>query len=614
MIDGYHEMAREVVRSYLRSAVIIDDEWPGEPSAAEERADEIDESHLVTESEAEEPHRPDRGGLAVVETPVPPPWEGVAASKDGPAPGVDPCLRRIRDEVVRRGLLACGFRYEGPRSRETAIRLARRADIVLLDWQLGEGDGGEEAIEILRQMRKRGSLAFVFVFTRAARPREVRALLAQALGGGEDVPGAADGDDFRFGNLIFVVRNKPGTTFSGDRPDLARVVAEERVLDEAIDGIARVHSGLLQLAMLEMTAKHREQLPEILGVCDPSLDPMLLAETRLPESPVGRPRGAFLGALIDEWRSRLERGASELRVLGEEGLRHRRKRLAGRLPETDAECLRAALVGAGLPEQRVGAFLRVPEAERERLLATWVESGLPDPPPSAKGSHWKKKEFDRAAKALLYALAGDSNRQPSWEQAYLRLDAFFHEQTDAPTIVTQGTVLRVLADDASGHAASSGNDEKPAYYLICTTPACDAERPAGQDHVYTFVPAVRASLNHALGGKLSAEPGCANLSPRPFYCVVHDGDEPTLLVAFEKRPVSLRIRNESIGEDRPVAAELYAGESDGSPGAARPGLSLAVVAQLRFEMALRLAAEATRHASRVGVSRLELLRKCVEGS
>ncbi len=163
----YDELAQNVLRDYLRSAVIIDDQWP-ETAVGEAGVDEADESMLVDDS------NPDDIGMEDVAEPA------VDVSPPRPVDNLEDArlLAELQRSLLQAGLIACGFRYTH-QARDTAIDLARRADIVVLDWHLADDDGAD-ALAILEKLRG-NELRFICIFTGHGRIPEVRHALEDYL-------------------------------------------------------------------------------------------------------------------------------------------------------------------------------------------------------------------------------------------------------------------------------------------------------------------------------------------------------------------------------------------------------------------------------------------------
>jgi hypothetical protein len=485
-MESFSEISESVFRDYIRSAVIIDDHWPEhEIVIGDEQADE---SELVAEEDDLEVATTGHGDGSMAS-----PRSSTVDEMDAEI------LARLRHALIREGVLACGLRYQR-RHRDVAVKLARCADIVVLDWNLSS-DNGEEALEILKELQG-DSLRFVCIWTGQDRARQVREMVIGNLSHrsqeSELVDDERQGADLRCGNLVIAIRVKEGLEAD---PELA--VGPDQFLEVAINGLCRRFGGLVQLAMLELTHRHREQLPEILEHIGSSIDSAVLFEAGDEKSPVG-PGAVFLGILVDEWRSRLEQDVRPVRSLSASGRRAFGRRLLGARNEQWSVRLIELLESIGAKPQ----IARRCCDSISPVLESWLKEGCEGEFPAVQGFSPKV-----AAWASLFALTmGDRVLEP-----LLQLETLLHQQFNRAKSLTQGTVVR----------AKDGASE---MYLICITPLCDADRPEKIGGLYTFVRTQVVSTTEVIQG-------CGAQS----YCVIkHDGEYLCLAMLFKER-VSLEI-------------------------------------------------------------------------
>lgn len=553
-MENFADISQAVFRDYVRSAVIIDDEWPEYEILISDN--QADESESI--AEAEEGEELDTVAAALSDKAARPPEAPSVEQLDAEI------LGRLRHALLREGVLTCGLRYQR-KDRGTAIELARRADIVVLDWHLVGADGAE-ALEILKELLG-DSLRFVCIWTGRGRAAEVKEQLIESLSSATSQhkltltgPG-----DLRVGNLVIAIRIKEGLE---DEPGLT--VDPECFLGVAVGGLAKSFGGLVQLAMLEMTHRHRAHLPEILDHIGSSMDTAVLLEAGDRDSPVG-PRGALLSVLVDEWRSRLERDHTQLKSLSKEGRRAFGARLWSARSEDWPNRMKDHLVLLGT---KSNVAKRCSEAA-SLGVDLWVEGGCEGEFPEVQGVSRKI-----AAWAALYsAMENDTPLDP-----LLRLDALFHQQLNPATLLTQGTVVRVA-------------DGRAEHLLVCTTPLCDADQPTKIGRLFTFVQTRIVPTENILrrGG---AE----------WYCVVEHGDEHLCLEVLVKERVSLEVWDRNFDDNGIVRAHFSLGGGQEQEPPKGDGVELHRVAQLRFEHALALSAASATDAARVGVNRVELIR------
>ncbi len=556
----FDELAQNVLRGYLRSAVIIDDQWP-ETVVGEAVVDEIDESTFVA-SEI-----PDGVGMEEIGDPA----EDMPPPRPADNPEDARLLADLQRALLQEGLLACGFRYTH-QDRKVAVALARRADVVVLDWHLVDDDGAD-ALAILEELRRDNELRFVFIFTGHGRIQEVREALKNRFGRASVVSETGEAD-LRITNLVIAIRNKKG--LAEETPGY--IVEPGDLLAVALRALVSNYDGLVQLAMLELTQLHRRQLPAILERIDNSIDTAVLLEAGDESSPVGQ-GGAFLSVLVDEWRAHLEQEHSMLRVLGSGGRQLFGAQLAERLGEVSGIDLEMALERSG-----VKAAKALANQGSRGQLKRWLAEGCKGSGPVVQGVTLNKDQRPLAGWGVLGAIPGAVEEESA--MPLLRLDAFFHQQFERPDELTQGTIVAV-------HQTGPGHND----YFLCITPACDAVRPPqpleGRSHLFTFLRATPIIPESLFVAK----------SKKPAYCVVEHDERLLCLEINLKDKFILAIADREFENDT-VQGRLTLGSS-----VLVASVELRLVAQLRAEHALSITAAAAADASRVGVNRVELVRR-----
>ncbi len=571
----FKERAYSVVRDFIRTVLIIDDDWPDgtEPIPGDTLPAPADAflppTSAMSAEESADGQLSEPGGNGSEETPlmVPP----ALFSKEAPDSG-QWTLLKIGSAVTKSGALFCGMRYAGAPLddlRRTAIELARRADVLILDWHL-VGMVSDDALAIIKSLHDDGGLRFVCIYTGQERIGDVRAAIETHVGV------AAVGDDardFRIGNINIAVRSKPSIIG-------AEFVEPENLFETAVRSVARTYSGLVQLALLEVTSRHRDQLPKMLSRFDADTDTAFVYEATDQISPVG-PEGPFLTLMLDEWRALLESSVRSLpmTVLSGEGIgSFLRERYGSRAASLTVADVVGYLSWAFGPDH--GKSKTCDDTVVARIEA-WVNAGLQGKPPGAtSGGTWNEKEEAVARWALVKAILDPKieDKPPKVFAPLMSLEVLFQQQHSIPDRLTQGTVLKYIGDK----------------YLICITPVCDAVRPAKIDHTFGFLVGKRVEIDK---------------TPRKhngLWVLINDGGVPTAVSIDEKPVVALRVPDGTLklGQGvigyRPFPAQPTAG-SDMT-------VSLLPVAQLRGDHALALAQAAAAEASRVGLDRGEFIR------
>jgi CheY-like chemotaxis protein len=205
--------------------------------------------------------------------------------------GSDP----VPDQALNAKVLVDGFAKQGlvcavirPDSTESPVKLtvtaARRADIVILDWELN-GDNGASTLEIIRQLvheeadaAPRGRLRLIAIYSGALTLRQIALRLRKALAEGRATQFKKDGDfAITAGSVRIVVFAKSTTRLR--RTDVAlreRVVAGADLPDRLITEFAQMTTGLVPHVALASLAALRKNMHRVLGRLRVDLDPAYL--------------------------------------------------------------------------------------------------------------------------------------------------------------------------------------------------------------------------------------------------------------------------------------------------------------------------------------------------
>lgn len=532
--ESFKEIARDVVRSYIRSALLIDDEFPEFNDALGSNTEEV---------------------ISIFQT--------------------------LRDVFTESKILFSGLRFKDE-LKETAKALVRKADLLILDWDLA-GDDGASILELLESLMDTG-FTFACIYTGKKDPAETRRRIIERLGPASKIVG--NDEDFIVKNIAFCIYNKPGF-----KTDHGRELKPEELLDEAIKAFSSTYSGYTQLALMELTVLHRETLPRMLEGIDPDLDMAVMMEAAIENSPIQKDGRLFRQVLADDWRAELERAAAtgEMRILSESGLLSFIESCCGKISADWLEHAKSSLK-AVLPEsrrERIDAKIEDLGKENwQAKLRNWLEEGLsmqhlPSPP---KNPWHEKKELPWVPMCLIYALIASDADGADLDPylPLLKLDRYFHQSSDLPSRITQGTIVKPADKD---------------QYLICITAACDAEWPSKIENTFVF---------------LKGEPVSFTKSDCPYVVIKpSDSDAPFVLGISLKKPTLMIVEDTSIGVDsiitgNPLQSEITDDNGSGS-------MSMVVIAQLRREPALGLAHEYATLRSRVGLDQVETIRLVLNG-
>lgn len=558
-VRDFDSIAKGIVRDYVRCVLLIDNEWPEDDGGA--RAGAPEDTVVDPPEEVGQP--------SVEET------EGDLADAPPPAAEDSKNLVALQKSVIEAGILFTGLRY-GRERRALAVRLALRADIVVLDWQLLDSmDDGREALDILSEIDQRGGLRFVNIYTGHAVPEQVKAAI---LGRFSARASASESvAEFSAGSFVFSIRNKdlPGAVA---RTSLFPAAGGD-LIDLAIGSIAKEYGGLVQLALLELAVRHREQLPNLLRSFERDIDSAVVMEANNPASPLSADAN-LRELLLDEWRSALEVALQKktVEVISRDGVNAYVRSLASRVSPSVATEIRTRLgkIRKGLESWDVPLV--------QGAVNAWLASALQGATPSPKGASWSKDAVAKVQWEILHAVLhpGSDSSLPSLWNPLLSLDALFTQQFQMPTKMTQGTILR------------RGNGS----YLICTTPLCDAA--ACDTKVKNLFSFARAEVR-----KYDAlDP----FSPAHGYFVIRSESDRSELFVLDmniKPLVVLKVPDPAIELGKRCETLPW-------PACEEQATTvrewLVPVGQLRLDHALRLSARSASETSRVGVDRVEFFR------
>lgn len=601
---SFEARSRKVALEYVNTVVLLDDDWPEFGHATPQEPAEIDPG-LIEEGPGFLPE------VGEAEAAVP---SASAAS----APGASRLLRDVERSVVSQGIAFTGLKYSKDKAG-LALRLIRRAEIVVLDWNLLERDDGAEALELLAELRKHPSgPRFILVFTGQTLLDAVRRRIVEVLGPAQ----TQNDEEFRCGSFVFALRSKETIGSPGGKHTPAA-----DLLDSAVGALAGMYSSVLALAMMEVASRHRERLGSLLEAHAEHHDRAIAADW-VNEHPAMDFAEESRKLFLDEWRAQLEDDPESrpYLVMSDDGIQAwldaRTADFETHTPESDVvgrykaateaerkrnpELLSAFRAYKGtIPvdrltaicaslKQSVETFVKdAPDEFYPRLRAfmkdprkaTYPFPGKSDP----KGDDWRGE--------LLYAclaLAAGFDT-PDLEQESKALHGVLSQVSSVPTLLRQGTILRIWKMGCNGSLAPLS----PARFLVCITPSCDALRPQKIRNVFSFV---QGSI-HDGKSDFSIEEGTA--------VVVRGaaGGDPVPLALAVNPPVVLLVpdrKAEFVGQVRAVRAyrwhpEVFAPmESD--------AVYLEPISQLRRDHALLVSGAAIRQMSRIGVESIERVR------
>lgn len=262
-MDEFNKRCAKIAERFLLTAVIVDDEAeiPASPTPAES---------LRT---------PDRRTIGNAP-------EEMRGSSEATANSLD--ARTLVDTFAKLGLICAVIvppKEESP-AADTVMPVAKRADIVILDWRLHQDDGNT-TIGLLTDLLKDGEasrLRLVAIYTGQYNLSQIGETLKLEL--------AKQGWEFRsnkqtvvlsYGHCRIVIYAKAGTQLGSELRD--RAISESDIPNRLIGDFAAMTKGLLPGIALTSLAAMRDNAHRVLDSFSADLDPAFLAHRACLSSP-----------------------------------------------------------------------------------------------------------------------------------------------------------------------------------------------------------------------------------------------------------------------------------------------------------------------------------------
>ena len=254
-MDEFKKRCAKIAERFLLTAVIVDDEA------------QIPASPTPTESL----RRPDRytTGKAPEET---------RGSSESTANSLD--AQTLVDTFAKHGLICAVIvpsKDDSP-AADTVMPVAKRADIVILDWRLHQDDG-KTTIGLLTDLLGDGEatrLRLIAIYTGQDNLIEIGKTLKEELAQqGWDFQSDGRGVQLSYGHCRIVIYAKSRTPLARELND--RAIAEVDIPSRLIGDFADMTSGLLPSIALTSLSAVRENSHKVLNSFSSELDPALLA-------------------------------------------------------------------------------------------------------------------------------------------------------------------------------------------------------------------------------------------------------------------------------------------------------------------------------------------------
>ncbi len=556
--------ARAIAKDFLQSVVVVDDQaaFGGEDGAriaVGAALDRASTDNWPEASEGETARSRPRRKLPKLQAP-----QGVEAA---PVPEQALDAKVLVDGFADVGLVCAVIRPEPTESPVTrTLRAARRADIVILDWELN-GDDGDSTLQIVHRLVNEGAedeppgrLRLIAVYSGALTLRQIATSLRRALAKEKGAARFREDGEFAItaGTVRIVVFAKSTTRLRLTEEALrTRVIAGKDLPGRLVDEFAEMTMGLVPHVALASLAALRKNMHRVLGRLRADLDPAYLwhratqsrpadAETHLVDLVAGELRSVLEDERVGDWANL---DAIEQWIAHDE--RTDFAEAFGEKTPRSAEDLLALLIkgAAGKSDDNKDVRLKFPKmcvegkgAHREAGIAGFAESA-------------------DAAKRSNENLAALMSLRTRYEHPLPRLEL--------------GTILE------------RGRGKSRTYWL-CVQPRCDSVRLKG----YSAFPLLPLRLVE---------------DTQKFDVLLPNGRENYRRFRLSKKPADIEMPVFAVhpSDSDAVIAEPYGKRFEFK---ARTGRRYIWVADLKPEHAQRIAQQIANEFSRVGLTESEWLR------
>ncbi len=557
------DSARQVARDFLQSVVVVDDRamMGSEPATSQLPQDAFNDTQVLIPDAAEQRRSRSRGRKPAL---VP------------PTPLVQPL--GVDEQALDAKVLVDGFAEHGivcgvirPTANDAAVertvKAARRADIVVLDWELN-GDGGETSTEVVQQLVREeaepsihGRLRLIAIYSGALDLRQIAQHLLTTLSRSKAHVRFRRRGDFAIsaGLVRIVVFSKPTSRLTAPGNALKalrrRVITGADLPERLIDEFTTLTTGLVPHVALASLAALRRNTHRVLARLQADLDPAYLWHRATQARPA------------DAEDHLVELVTSELHsILDDENV--------GSWANIDAIRQWIARDGRADYSSAFGEIASRTPADLEALLV----KGAAGKASSNQDVRDKFKKMCVEKRAHASKIAGFAPSVVAAERANERLAALMSLRTryenPAPTLEL-GTIL------------STGRGASKAYWM-CVQPRCDSVR-LEKESAFPLLP-------------LRTSPADSK-----FDVLLPIGSSGYKRFRVAKKPSDIRVPHFQVS---PPEGDSVIGVKRGKGFAfkAQNGRWYTWVAELKPNHAQRIVQQVANEFSRVGLSESEWLR------
>ena len=261
-IGDYKERCAKIAERFLLTAVIVDDEAQIQNSPRPTASLKVPDRHVLGRT---------LEGEGTSDT-----NEDSAQSRDMHTLDASTLI----DAFAKHGLICAVIApsEDGSLTNDTVVPAARRADMVILDWQLHR-DNGKKALELLEKLLKDddiGRLRLIAIYTGENNIRAIGSTIQKKFQQqGWDFQSNESDVELSCGHCRIVIYAKSGTSLASGLED--RAISEDAIPKRLIGDFADMTKGLLPSIALTSLAAIRENAHKVLDSFSSELDPAFLA-------------------------------------------------------------------------------------------------------------------------------------------------------------------------------------------------------------------------------------------------------------------------------------------------------------------------------------------------
>lgn len=449
--DGFMQFSKDIAKQFLHTIVFVDEQ-----------------AHFKKTELPEQLTTPGRGIKPVEST------NSIEISKQQTH---DLNAKEVMDTFASEGMICTVLKPDASEKFPlgNAIEAAKRADAIILDWEI-HNDKGNKALEIIQRIVEDDlehcpRLRLILIYSGEPNIIGISEKVGNCLGSGYKKAG-----EFTFirGHLRIAIFSKEHTKVRDTYEH--RVIPINRLPDLLAEEMAQITAGILSNVALKSISILRDNTHMILGTFGKDLDPAYLSHRALLPNPDDAMEHA-VDLVVSEYRSVLETHEAEkianMDIISE----YVRNRVGD-----DAE----KEIKFGSKRAKLKCSDLVDIQEKGLLNSTWLDKYVEENHHTVSNIQRKKEELENSAYPTLteiFTIDGeDSDASDNKYSSVSSLKRRNGSVVSSP-VLTQGTILKEESDTGEHEAPSDGMDN----YYLCIQPRCDCVR-IDNERSFIFLP------------------------------------------------------------------------------------------------------------------------------